>query len=564
MRLGRYSVSGFRKSSLRSIIFSCVLMVSLAVPSSQYVHAVGAYVFANEHLSSPSSVKFAVIGDYGWSGQPEADVANLVKSWAPEFIVTLGDNNYALGASDTIDANIGQYYHDYIYPYTGLYGAGSPTNRFFPTLGNHDWYTANAQPYLDYFSLPGNERYYDFVKGPVHFFILDSDANEPSGNTAASPQAIWLQNGLASSTETWNIVLLHHAPYSSSIHGSNVVMQWPYKEWGADVVLAGHDHTYERILVDGFPYFVNGLGGYSIYDFAAPIAGSQVRYNGDYGAMRVDATDTYMNFQFVNRSGAVIDSYSLVTDGSTKLVNSVLPTSRTPVVGKAVTIFNTVLNAGSNVATGVTLSMDPTPAGTFTYRQTNCATNAIIGGPNPSIDIAVGSMACYMLSFTPSATFAATQVHIQAQASNAPGTSLLTGINTWLLRSTAAAGPDIIALTTTTDFHQVACSGSAAFAVALSNVGAAASGNIAVSANTGSTSLPISVSISETNPGTGAIIGDNILEGVGAGENRTVAVFVTFNGCIAFDPAANRIFINFRDAGNNVVGSTSTAVSTNR
>ena len=208
--------------------------------------------------------------------------------------------------------------------------------------------------------------------------------------------------------------------------------------------------------------------------------------------------------------------------------------------------------------------MNPAPAGTFVYQQTNCNTNAVMGSPNPSLDLAPGGILCYVLSFTPSAAFSATNVHIQALASNALSTNLLTGINTWLLRSTVVAGPDVIALTTTTDFHQIACSGADAFAVALSNIGVAATGDITVSANTGSTSLPISVFINETNPGTGAIIGDNILQSVGAGDNRTVAVFVTYNGCINFDPAVSRIFIEFRDENNNVVGSTSTAISTSR
>jgi hypothetical protein len=246
------------------------------------------------------------------------------------------------------------------------------------------------------------------------------------------------------------------------------------------------------------------------------------------------------------------------------LVNSVLPTSRTGMVGSPVTIFNTVVNAGVEAASGVTLSMSPAPAGIFTYNETNCATNAVIGAPNATVNIPAGGVACYVLSFTPSATFAATHVHIRAQADNAPSTNLLTGINTWLLRATDTLGPDIIALTTTTDFHQVACSGSNAFAAALSNVGAAATGDITAVASTGSATLPLVISISETDPGTGVIIGDHILQSVGSGENRTVAVFVTFNGCVNFDPAVNRIFIEFRDASNNVVGSTSTAVSTNR
>ncbi|MFZ1281825.1 MAG: hypothetical protein WAR59_13380, partial [Ignavibacteriaceae bacterium] len=69
-----------------------------------------------------SQVKFAAIGDYGLAGENELAVANLVKGWNPDFIVTLGDNNYPLGADSTIDQNIGQYYHDYIYPYKGTYG----------------------------------------------------------------------------------------------------------------------------------------------------------------------------------------------------------------------------------------------------------------------------------------------------------------------------------------------------------------------------------------------------------------------------------------------------------
>lgn len=252
----------------------------------------------------------------------------------------------------------------------------------------------------------------------------------------------------------------------------------------------------------------------------------------------------------------------------TVLVNSILPTSRSTWVGNTVTVFNAVINAGSNTASGITLHMSVTPpvfpVGTFEYHQTDCATNVVIGPPNPVLDIPPSGVLCYVLSFTPIAAFDATTAHIYAIADNAPQTILLQGVNTWLLRSTNAPGPDIIALTTTTDFHQVACSGLNAFAVALSNVGAAATGDITVSANTGSVTLPVSVSIQETDPGTGAIIGDNILQSVGAGVNRTVAVFVTFNGCINFDPAANRIFIEFRDASNNIVGSTSTAVSTNR
>jgi len=257
------------------------------------------------------TVRFAVIGDYGYAGQPESDVADLVRGWDPDLVLTVGDNNYLVGSSSTIDLNIGQFYSDYIYPYKGSYGAGSAVNNFFPALGNHDWLTANAQPYKDYFELPGNERYYDFVRGPVHFFVLDSDVNEPDGITADSVQAQWLENALSVSTSVWKIVLLHHAPFSSGAHGSNTTLQWPFQVWGADAVLAGHDHTYERIVKNGLPYFVNGLGGYSIYSFGTPVAGSQFRYNGDYGAMLIDVDSSKITFQFIIRNGHVVDTYVL-------------------------------------------------------------------------------------------------------------------------------------------------------------------------------------------------------------------------------------------------------------
>lgn len=258
-----------------------------------------------------ASVRFAVIGDYGFAGQPEADVANLVKSWNPDFIITVGDNNYPSGAVSTIDNNIGQYYHDFISPYLGLWGPGATINRFFPSLGNHDWATTGAQPYLDYFTLPNNERYYDVVWGPVHLFAIDSDPNEPDGVTSISVQAGWLQGELAASTACWKLVYMHHPPYSSgSTHGSSTWMQWPYQSWGASVVLAGHDHDYERIIQGGFPYFINGLGGRSIYSFGTPVSGSQVRYNGDYGAMLVDADEAGITFQFMSRTGTLIDTYT--------------------------------------------------------------------------------------------------------------------------------------------------------------------------------------------------------------------------------------------------------------
>lgn len=263
--------------------------------------------------TSEAPVRFAVIGDYGTGGKPEADVSELVKSWRPDFIITTGDNNYPDGSQDTIDNHVGQFYQEFIYPYRGDYGDGGDENRFFPSLGNHDWNTLDAQAYLDYFTLPGNERYYEFTWGPLHFFAIDSDSREPDGVGSSSIQAEWLRQALANSNALWKIVYMHHPPYSSGTHGPVEWTRWPYKAWGATTVLSGHDHTYERIMVDGFPYFVNGLGGGSKYSFEEVMDGSEVRYNADYGAMLVEAESSRITFHFINRQGVFIDSYSIET-----------------------------------------------------------------------------------------------------------------------------------------------------------------------------------------------------------------------------------------------------------
>lgn len=273
-------------------------------------------------LQAQSSIQFAVIGDFGWAGQPELDVSNLVKSWNPDFIITTGDDNYNYGADSTIDKNIGQYYHEFIHPYYGSYGDGDTINRFFPTLGNHDWLTAGAVPYLNYFTLPNNERYYDFIKGPVHFFAIDSDPHEPDGISSSSTQATWLKNKLAASTSRWKIVYFHHAPYSSgSRHGSTTIMRWSFKQWGANAVLSGHEHNYERLIEDSLVYFVNGLGGKSLYSFGTPISGSIVRYYSDYGAQLVTAYSDSVNFKFYTRTGLLIDSYTITPPPSSFKIN---------------------------------------------------------------------------------------------------------------------------------------------------------------------------------------------------------------------------------------------------
>jgi 3',5'-cyclic AMP phosphodiesterase CpdA len=255
--------------------------------------------------------RFAVIGDFGTTTEAAAKVAELVRAERPDFVITTGDNNYPDGEAETIDANIGRFYHEFIHPYRGRHGAGAKENRFFPSLGNHDWETPGVAPYLDYFTLPGNERYYDFVRGDVHFFAVDSDEREPDGIAATSKQAAWLERALGASKSAWQVVYMHHPPYSSGSHGSSVELRWPYARWGADLVLAGHDHHYERVNQDGIVYVVNGLGGNRPYPVKKQLPGSVFSYNRRHGAQVVVASKSTLVSRFFNIDRETVDEFSL-------------------------------------------------------------------------------------------------------------------------------------------------------------------------------------------------------------------------------------------------------------
>lgn len=197
-------------------------------------------------------------------------------------------------------------------PYRGRFGRGARENHFFPCLGNHDWDTPNAQPYLDYFSLPNNERYYDVVRGPVQLFLLDSDANEPDGTDAESLQGRWFEAHVKASSAPWKLVFFHHPPYSSGPHGSSIGMRWPFAEWGASIVYSGHDHTYERLSVDGFPYIVNGVGGNTLYELGEPIPESVVRNADVHGLVLVTASQTELSSRFLDDRGRELDKLRLI------------------------------------------------------------------------------------------------------------------------------------------------------------------------------------------------------------------------------------------------------------
>lgn len=268
---------------------------------------------------------FAVIGDYGTGMTKEAEVAELIQRQNPDFIITVGDNNYPRGCMETIDRTIGQYFHSYIYRYKGRFGQGSSTPRFFPTLGNHDWLALNplycadnsagTLPYLAYFTLPGNERFYEFQWGPVHFFALDSQDIDPSGNTVLSDQYRWFVAALKQSKAPFKVAYFHHPPYSSGLHHDTKAMQWQFQDLGIDLVLSGHEHHYERLEKGGVPHLIIGASGQHLRRTRKKRhPDSKIIFDagdGLYGALFVSANRQVMGVQFRSIDNIIRDAVTI-------------------------------------------------------------------------------------------------------------------------------------------------------------------------------------------------------------------------------------------------------------
>lgn len=317
-----------RPLSSRLFLEACVLLIASGPwacrPATPAVPSARPQAIDAAARAQPLRGPFAIIGDFGMDGPDEAAVARLVRSWQPQLVITTGDNNYPHGADGTFERNVAQHYAPFIAFGAGYHGPsralGRPPEdqRFWPVLGNHDWHTAGARDYLGQFALPNNGRYYTVKRGDVEFFMVDSDRREPDGTDADSVQGHWLQAQLKASDAAIKLVVFHHPPYSVGAHGSAAWMRWPFAQWGAHAVFSGHNHNYERRLVDGIPYVVNGIGGARMHKLhgACALSGSdqEVCASGLFGAMRAHARPSgppALELEGIDTNGQLFDRFTI-------------------------------------------------------------------------------------------------------------------------------------------------------------------------------------------------------------------------------------------------------------
>ncbi len=253
--------------------------------------------------------------------------------------------------------------------------------------------------------------------------------------------------------------------------------------------------------------------------------------------------------------------------GPVSLEAAVLPSSRSMMSGNTVTAFASIINSGTGTATGCKIVPTTSVPVSFDFYITDPATNYPLGFPNIPVDIPGGGTQSFLLSFIDSSAFVPTDVSFGFSCTNSDPAPVMSGVNTLLLSASETPTADMVALSATVSGDGIVNipgeTGIGVFAVASINLGSGST--LAVSADTGQASLPVSVKLCQTDPATAQCLASqaaNFGTTIAANATPTFSVFVTGTGQVPFLPGTNRIFVRFRDAQGNIRGSTSVAVRT--
>ena len=204
-------------------------------------------------LLAPAPTTLVAAGDIAScrSGGDEATAALVAR--IPGTVAVLGDAVYERGTAAE---------------FRDCYSWRRFRGRTRAALGNHEYGSTDARPAKAYFELPA-KGYYSYELGAWHVVVLNSNCGPAGGCGAGSPQQRWLEADLAASSGRCTLGYWHHPRFSSGLHGSDPTMAVLWRtlaQGGGDVVLAGHDHHYERFApLDGIRSFVVGTGGRSHY-----------------------------------------------------------------------------------------------------------------------------------------------------------------------------------------------------------------------------------------------------------------------------------------------------------
>jgi acid phosphatase type 7 len=201
---------------------------------------------------------------------------------------------------------------------------GKFKDRTRPALGNHEYKDPTASGYFQYWGKragPAGKGYYSFDLGAWHIVVLNTncDAKGLGGCAAGSPQETWLKEDLAAHANACILAYGHHALFSSGFFKKHAIHPELKPLWQdlyaahADLVLAGHEHSYERFAPqdpDGHPdaehgirEIVAGTGGRSHDPLGFAIANSEVRNSSTYGVLKLTITPGGYTWEFIPEEG---------------------------------------------------------------------------------------------------------------------------------------------------------------------------------------------------------------------------------------------------------------------
>jgi len=223
-------------------------------------------------------------------------------------VFTAGDDAY--------DAGTAAEFADCYGPTWGRHKA-----RTLPVAGNHDYDTLGASGYFGYFGAAAGDPakgYYSTDVGGWHVVVLNSNCSRVAGGCATGgAQEQWLRADLAATSATCTLALWHHPRYSSGTNGATTAMQPLWQDLydaGADVVISGHDHDYERFapqdragLSDptyGLREFIVGTGGKELRSFGTVATNSEIREDHSFGVLKLTLHAASYDWQFVPIAGS--------------------------------------------------------------------------------------------------------------------------------------------------------------------------------------------------------------------------------------------------------------------
>jgi len=223
-----------------------------------------------------------------------------------DAVLALGDNQYWEGKLA-----------DYLVSFAPSWGRVQ--SRLRPVPGNHEYMTAGAAGYFDYFGTGVGARsqgWYSYDLGTWHLVALNSNCAAIGGCGPGSPQLLWLEADLAAHPRACTLAYWHHPRFSSGQHGDDSTFDAFWRtlyRFGADVVLVGHDHNYERFAPQdpdagadpdhGIRELVVGTGGIEQRPFAAIRANSEVRDANGFGVLSLSLHPGGYDWEFLPAAG---------------------------------------------------------------------------------------------------------------------------------------------------------------------------------------------------------------------------------------------------------------------